>query len=69
MSRGRRSACSREEVLKQLEAGRAGATRVQAGSQPFKDRYLKAKAITDAIDALVEELTGDREHFWGKPHG
>ncbi len=69
MSRGRRSAYSIDEVLKQLERGRVGAVRVQAGSQPFKERYLKAKAITDAIDALVEEMTGDRERFWTKPHG
>lgn len=69
MSKSRRSSYPRDEVLKQLEASRAGAVRVQAGSQPFKDRYNKAKAIIDAIDDLVEEMTGDRELLWGKPHG
>ncbi len=69
MSKGRRSSYPLEDVLKQLETGRAGATRVQAGSQPFHDRYNKAKAITDAIDDLAFELTGDKELFWDKGHG
>jgi flagellin-like hook-associated protein FlgL len=69
MTHARRSAYALDEVLKQLETGRAGATRVQAGSKSFHDRYNAAKDVTDAIDELVEELTGDRERFWVKPHG
>ncbi|MEX3008379.1 hypothetical protein [Hoeflea sp. TYP-13] len=64
MSKGRRSAFNTPEILEQLEKGRKGALAVMAGSPPFRDRYKKALAITEAIDELTEELTGDREHFW-----
>ena len=69
MSRGRRTPYQLEEVLKLLEAGRAGAVRIKAGSQPFKERYNKASAVSEAIDDLAENLTGDRDRFWAKPHG
>jgi hypothetical protein len=63
MTHARRSAYALDEVPKQLEAGRDGAIRVQAGSKPFGDQYNTAKAVTESIDELVEELTGDRERF------
>ncbi len=69
MSKGRRSPYKLDDVLEQLEAGRAGAIRVMAGSQPYKDRFNKAKAVSAAIDDLAEDLTGERERFWAKPHG
>jgi len=69
MSKGRRSPYKLEDVLELLEAGRAGAVRVKAGSQPFKERYNKANAVSEAIDDLAENLTGERERFWAKPHG
>ncbi len=69
MSRGRRSSFQTPEVLKKLEIGRKGATTVMAGSPPFKDRYKKALAVTQAIDDLAFELTGDKELFWDKGHG
>ena len=69
MSRGRRVAFRKDEVLEMLRIGRDGATRVLAGSPPFKERYNKASAILRAIDDLAEDLTGDRELFWDKPHG
>ncbi len=58
-----------EEILRQLEIGRDGATRVMAGSRPFHGHYNRARDITKAIDELVEVLTGDREKFHTKPHG
>ena len=69
MSKGRRSSFSLDEVLKKLETGRDGATRIMAGSKPFHDRYNRARDITQAIDELVEALTDDPERFWAKPHG
>lgn len=68
-SRGRRSSYSVDEVLKQLDVGRDGATRIMAGSKPFHDKHDKARGIVKAIDGLVETLTGDREKFWTKSHG
>ena len=50
-----------DELLKQLEVGREGATRVMAGSKPFHGRYNRARDIVMAIDELVEVLTCDRE--------
>lgn len=66
MSRGRRSHYIKSEALELLKEGRHGAAKVLAGSPPFKDRYKKALAVTEAIDDLVEDLTGDRELFWEK---
>lgn len=69
MSKGRRSPYSLSDVLEKLQTGRSGAVRIQAGSPPFRDQYNRARAVIDAIDDLAEELTGDREHFWTRPHG
>jgi hypothetical protein len=69
MSKGRRSPFSLSDVLEKLQTGRTGAVRIQAGSPPFHEQYNKARAVVDAIDSLTEELTGDREKFWTKPHG
>ena len=32
-------------------------------------RYQKCHALTETIDALAENLTGDRTYFHLKPHG
>ncbi len=32
------------------------------------DVYQAAWKVKDAIDGLAEVLTGDRQHFWLKPH-
>lgn len=69
MTKGRRSAYSVMQALEKLDQGRNGAIKVQAGEQPFHSRYNKALAVIDAIDDLVEDLTGDRERLWTKPHG
>jgi len=69
MSRGRRTHYIKTDALKLLEQGRNGAAKVQGGEPPFHDRYNKAEAVMSAIDDLVEDLTGDRELFWGKGHG
>ena len=69
MSKGRRSSYSLDEVLRQLEVGRDGATRIVAGSRPFHGHYNRARDIVMTIDELVEALTDDRERFWTKPHG
>jgi hypothetical protein len=31
-------------------------------------RALAARALMQAIDGMVEVITGDREYFYGKPH-
>lgn len=69
MSKGRRSSYVLPDTLEKLRIGRDGAVAVLAGTQPFNDRYKKAAAITQAIDDLVEDLTGNRELFWAQPHG
>ena len=69
MSRGRRSSFTVPEVLECLKAGRDGAVKVMAGVRPFGDTYKKALALTEAVDDLAEDLTGDRETFWDKGHG
>ena len=48
-------------------AGHERTVSIQAGSRLFHVCYNSAKAVTDAIDALVEKLTGDRGRFWSKP--
>lgn len=69
MSKARRTTIDVAEALARLEVGREGAIRVRAGSKPFHERYNSAKAVTDAIDKSTESLSGDAQHFWGKPHG
>lgn len=36
---------------------------------PTDEIAKRTGALTDAIDDVVEVLTGSREHFWLKPHG
>ncbi len=69
MTRGRRSSFQIPDVLEKLEVGRKGAIEIMSGSPPFHVRYNKALAVIEAIDDLVEDLTGDRERLWSKPHG
>jgi hypothetical protein len=69
MSKGRRSPFRTPDALEKLRVGRDGAIMVCAGSKPFGDTYNKARALKEAIDDLAEDLTGDRELFWTKPHG
>ncbi|MEX3008930.1 hypothetical protein [Hoeflea sp. TYP-13] len=66
MSKGRRSSFSIPAAIEKLDTGRKGALAVMAGSRPFKERYKKARAVTEAIDDLAQDLTGDRERFWEK---
>jgi len=69
MSRRKRSALDLSLTLSNLKTGRSGAIAVMASTKPFGDRYRLAQAVTKAIDDLVEDVTGDRELFWTKPHG
>ena len=58
-----------EEILHQLEIGRDGTTRIMAGSRPFHLPFNQTRDISQAIDELVETMTGDREKCHTKPQG
>lgn len=69
---GRRSGrgiINKKAALEALREGRSGAIRVHREAKINSPEYQAATAVTQAIDDLAEQLTGDREHFWTVPHG
>lgn len=69
MRRTRRSGnFNREAFLLSLGESRRLATRVCACVQIGGPLYRQAEALMQAIDDLAETLTGNREHFWQRPH-
>lgn len=69
MGRTRRSGnFDREAFLASLGESRHLATRVCACVQIGGPLYRQAEVLMQAIDDLAGTLTGDREHFWQKPH-
>jgi hypothetical protein len=36
---------------------------------PTDEIARRTRALNEAIDDVVEVLTGNRQHFWLKPHG
>ncbi|WP_136661820.1 hypothetical protein [Nitratireductor sp. XY-223] len=65
----RRAYYVKDEALKMLETGRKGAIKVSGGERFSSPEAKAARAVANAIDDLVEALTGDRELFWDKGHG
>ena len=55
------------EVLEKLSFGRAGAVQVMRSAKIGSPQYRTAVHLSEAIDDMVEKLTGDRTHFHDKP--
>ena len=55
-------------LLARLGECRAAVIEARSHLVPGCDTCRRGDAVTEAIDDLVELLTGDREHFWAKPH-
>ncbi|WP_040439484.1 hypothetical protein [Roseibium aggregatum] len=56
-----------QEVLEKLCIGRAGAVQVMRSAKIGSPQYRTAMHLCEAIDDMVEKLTGDRTHFHDKP--
>ena len=54
-----------DELLKQHDVGRDGASRIMAGSKPFHGWYNRARDFVMAIDELVEVLSAQLGQFPG----
>lgn len=66
--RTQRGHVNKEQVLKKLYIGRQGAIQVRTEAKTSSDEYRAATAVTQAIDELAQQLTGDDEYFHLKPH-
>jgi hypothetical protein len=73
MSRGARrpsfSPSDKGELLKAMREARRLAIQCSAAELTPTDLRAAADALHQAIDNLVEHLTGNREFFWATPHG
>ena len=58
-----------EDYLAALERTRHFSVQFRSAQKFGSDAMAKADALTDAIDVMAEEQTGDRTHFHLKPHG
>ena len=67
MAQKRGGIVDKEMVLSELNAGRKGAIRVLTQTKISSDQYRAAYRLVQAIDDVVELLTGDREYFYLKP--
>jgi hypothetical protein len=56
-------------LFRALADARNWAVRCGSAERHGSPRYAACTAVTDAIDALAEEMTGHREYFWGQAHG
>lgn len=52
-----------------LGDARAAMIGLQKEVRPGADYYLALAKVVKAIDDVAEIETGDREHFWIRPHG
>jgi hypothetical protein len=57
------------DFLSTLERVRDFAIRFRRAQKFGSGAMAKADALAEAIDAMAEELTGDRAHFHLKGHG
>lgn len=57
------------EALEKLKTGRDGALSVAHAVKFGSAQHVAAGNVTQAIDALAEQLTGDPEYFYLKAHG
>ncbi len=55
-----------DEALEKLGSGRSGAVYVLQKAKIGSPEYRAALSTVEAIDDLVELITGDREHFHNK---
>lgn len=65
--RSERGFINTQEVLEKLCFGRAGAVQVMRSAKVGSPQYRTATHLCEAIDDMVEKLTGDRAHFHDKP--
>ena len=56
-------------LLRAIGACRDACIEALRRAPPTDEIAKRTRALTDAIDDVVEVLTGNREHFWLKPHG
>ncbi|CTQ45697.1 hypothetical protein LAL4801_04152 [Roseibium aggregatum] len=61
--RSKRRVIHTDQALGRLKEGRAGAIQVSTEAKIGSPEYRAAQDVLDAIDALAEKLTGNREHF------
>jgi hypothetical protein len=57
------------DFLTALERTRHFAVDFGSAHQFSSEQYKKCHALTEAIDGMAEQLTGDRTHFHLKGHG
>jgi hypothetical protein len=58
-----------DPYLAALERARDLTISFRSAQKFGSDAMAKSDALTEAIDGMAEELTGDRAHFHQKPHG
>ena len=58
-----------EPFLTALERARDFAIQFRSAQSFGSDAMAKADALTEAVDGMAEELTGDRKYFHLKGHG
>ena len=61
--RSKRGSIDTQAVMEKLKEGRRGAIQVRTEAVINGPEYHAALAVTDSIDALAEELTGDGHFF------
>ena len=66
--RSTRGSVNKPAILERLKEGRKGAIQVCTEAKINGPEYLAAQVVTDAIDTLAEEITGDRKHFGERVH-
>ena len=58
----------KQRLLAALGQTRQAIAASHAQLRPGSRTYVLGTAVADVIDDLAEHLTGDRTHFWAKPH-
>jgi len=61
--RSKRGFVKKAEVLEKLAVGQAGAIQTHREAKINSPEYRAATGVTEAIDRLAEELTGDPTYF------
>ena len=64
--RTKRGSIDKNAVLRKLREARDGAILVRREAAINSTEYEVAGRLNDAVDDMVEALTGDREYFWEK---
>jgi hypothetical protein len=54
--------------LSAIGACRVACIDVHRRAAPTTEVYRRASVLLETIDDVAELLTGDRQHFWLKPH-